>query len=64
MKKYINEIGIGIILMLFVFVNDFSNLNNWSSGELIGFNLWAVFLPLLGFVIFMKGILGYRNKVK
>jgi len=62
MKKYENQIGIGIILMLFVFGIDFSHFNIWGSPELMGYSLASIFLPLLGFIIFIKGILNYRKE--
>jgi hypothetical protein len=61
MKKSTNEIVIGIILMLFIFINDFSNIRNWTSGESVGYNIWAIFLPTVGLIIFVKGILDYKK---
>jgi len=59
MKKII----IGIVLMLFIFVNDFSHITDWGSGEFVGYNLWALFLPILGLFLLIKGIKNYNSGV-
>jgi len=58
MKKII----IGIILIFFIFINDFSHITDWGSGEFIGYNLWALFLPALGLFLLIKGIKNYKKK--
>lgn len=57
------KIGVGIILILFIFINNYSYITDWNSAELIGFNLWAIFLPALGLFLVIKGILD-RKKTK
>lgn len=57
-----NKIGTGIILILFIFVNDFSNITNWSSAELIGYNIWSILLPIAGLVVLVSGIIENKDQ--
>ena len=63
MKKSINEIGIGLVILLIsIFASDWSHISDWSTPELVGFNLMGVAETLVGLGFLYKGIIDKKNK--
>jgi hypothetical protein len=56
------KIIIGILLISTILFNDFPHIKDWSSAELIGFNLGSLIFPILGVVLLIEGIKEWRKK--
>lgn len=56
------KIGMGIvILFISIFGSNWSHINDWSTPELVGFNLWVVVLTLIGSFFLLKGIISFKK---